>query len=644
MKNSKKLLVLLAVLLVFSFTACTALACTEVFIKSGQNVLVSARNFDFINGRGFIRFSQAGEYKYSQLSSDGKRALGWLSKYPSISFNTYFDKPGPEKGSSFYIAGVDGINIEGFKVGTYFLDNSSFPDSPTEKTIDVGSFMQYLLDNFKSVDEAIRDIESNNYQVTSLPTGALDVKLHFFLHDITGKSAIVEFIRGRTNIIYDPEIPVLTNSPYLGSIEYIKAYEAAEGKDAVPGGKESLDRFVRAAFYSKHLPTPQNAEEAVKNGFSVMQPPAVSPGFDHGFTQWTIVTDIKSKRAYFRTYNGLSVAFIDLEKVAATSKASSDIDLLRTDLNGDISGMFTPSEEFDPAGAPPAPDYSDKSNWISLPASTPEKAVDVFFVHPTTYFFPNTWNESIAFAKQNPKVTAGINNQASVFSSSCNVYAPHYRDAHIKVLGAPEKSKNGALNLAYKDVERAFDHYITHFNHNKPFILAGHSQGSNLLLWLLQRKFSDPELQKRLVASYIIGWSVTADDIKSHSYIKISRDPKEIGAVITYNTQTVHPEKTIVRPGAIGVNPLTMDDTLKMVSKQQHLGAVFFTDKGIIEIPNYTGAQTVNGALTVPCNLESEYVHTSSKGFYHSYDYNIFYRNIENDVLRRIKEYFKKNQ
>ncbi len=597
-----------------------------------------------MNGRGFIRFSQAGEYKTSQISSDTKRALGWLSKYPSISFNTYFDKPGPEKGSSFYVAGVDGINIEGFKVGTYFLDNSSFPDSPTEKTIDVGSFMQYLLDNFKSVDEAIRDIENNNYHVISLPTGALEVKLHFFLHDITGKSAIVEFIRGRTNIIYDPEIPVLTNSPYLESIEHINAYEAAKGKDAVPGGKESLDRFVRAAYYWKHLPATVNADEAVKNGFSVMQPPAVSPGFDHGFTQWTIVTDIKSKHVYFRTYNGLSVAFIDLEKVEAASKASSDIDLLRTDLSGDISGMFSASEEFDPAGAPPAPDYSDKSNWISLPAGASEKAVDVFFVHPTTYFFPNTWNESIAFAKQNPNVTMSIKNQASVFSSSCNVYAPHYRDAHIKVLEASEKSKNEALNLAYNDVERAFDHYITHFNRNKPFILAGHSQGSNLLLWLLQRKFSDPGLQKRLVASYIIGWPVTADDMKDNRYIKISRDPKEIGAVITYNTQTLHPEMSIVSPGAIGVNPLTMDDTKKMVSKQKHLGAVFFTEKGMIEIPNYTGAQTVNGALTVPYNLESEYVQTGYKGFYHQYDYNIFYRNIENDALRRIKEYFKKNQ
>ena len=644
MKNSKKILVSLALLLVFSFTASAALACTELFIKSGQNVLVSARNFDFMNGKGFIRFSQAGEYKYSQLSSDSKRALGWLSKYSSISFNAYFDKPGPEKGSSFYIAGVDGINTEGFKAGTYFLEDSSFPDSPAEKTIDAGSFMQYLLDNFRSVDEAIRDIEKNNYRVTSLPTDDFEVKLHFFLHDITGKSAIVEFIGGRTNIIREPEIPALTNSPYRESIEHVKAYETEQGKDAVPGGKGSLDRFVRAAFCSKHLPTSENAWEAVKNGFSVMQPLAVCPDSDLGHTQWTIVTDIKTKRTYFRTYDGLSVAFIDLEKVAAVSKASSDIDLLRTDLQGDISGMFSASEEFDPAGASPAPDYSDKANWISFPAAASEKAVDVFFVHPTTYFFPNTWNESIAFAKQNPKVTASINNQASAFSSSCNVYAPHYRDAHIKALEASEKSKNEALKLAYKDVERAFDHYITNFNHNKPFILAGHSQGSNLLLWLLQRKFSDPDLQKRLVASYIIGWSVMPDDMKGRSHIKISRDPREIGAVITYNTQTLHPEKSIVSPGAIGVNPLTMDDTQKMVSKEKHLGAVFFTEKGKIEIPHYTGAQTVNGALTVPGSLESEYVQTGFKGFYHPYDYSIFYRNIENDVLRRIKEYFKKNQ
>lgn len=644
MNKLKKNLVLLTILLIFLFTACNAWACSEVYIRSGQNINVSSRNFDFMNARGFVRFSPAGKYKCSQLESDGKKALGWLSKYPSISFNAYFDKPGQKKGTSFYVAGVDGINTEGFKVGTYFLDKSSFTDSYSGKTIDAGSFMQYLLDNFNSVDEAVKDIVNSNYRVISLPTDELEIKLHFFLHDINGKSAVVEFLNGRINIIREPEIPVLTNSTYLESLGYTKAYHAEEGEDALPGSRESLDRFVRAAYYWKHLPVLPNTDEALKYGFSVMQPLAVCPDSDSGHTQWTIVTDINNKQIYFRTYGGLSTAYINLEKVAARSKASSDIDLLRTDLSGDLSGMFSASEEFDAAGMPPEPDYSDMSNWISLPKNPSEKAVDVFFVHPTTYFFPNTWNESVAFAKQNPKITASMKNQASVFSSACNIYAPHYRDAHFKALGASEKSKNGALDFAYHDVESAFDYYIKHFNNNRPFILAGHSQGSNLLLWLLQRKFSDPLLQNRLVASYIIGWSVTPDDMKGHSFIKISRDSREIGAVITYNTQTLHPAKSIVRDGAIGVNPLTMDDTQKMISKEKHLGAVFFTDKGMVEIPNFTGAQTVNGALTVPHDLKSEYIQTAFKGFFHSFDYNIFYRNIEDDVLRRVKEYLTKKQ
>jgi len=48
----------------------------------------------------------------------------------------------------------------------------------------------------------------------------------------------------------------------------------------------------------------------------------------------------------------------------------------------------------------------------------------------------------------------------------------------------------------------------------RPFILAGHSQGSNLLLMLLERRFGDAALREQLVAAYVIGWSVTAEDMQ----------------------------------------------------------------------------------------------------------------------------------
>lgn len=59
----------------------------------------------------------------------------------------------------------------------------------------------------------------------------------------------------------------------------------------IPGGPQSMDRFVRGAYHLKHLPAPKSPEEAITYGFSTVQLMTKSPGSDFGFTQWTIVSD-----------------------------------------------------------------------------------------------------------------------------------------------------------------------------------------------------------------------------------------------------------------------------------------------------------------------------------------------------------------
>ncbi|MGE4589973.1 MAG: linear amide C-N hydrolase, partial [Acidaminococcaceae bacterium] len=401
--------VFLLMLVLFLFMTGKTFACTEIYLSSeGASSGISARNFDFMDGRGFIKYSPAGVQNSSQLANDKNEVLTWKSKYASLSFNSFFDQIGAEKGSTFIVAGIDGINTEGLKVGTYFSDAAAFSAVKNAKVLDVGMVMQYLLDNFQSVDEVSADLTSGKYNVISLPTQELEIKPHFFLHDAQGKSAIIEFLNGKVKVVKNPDIPVLTNSSYAESREQLKLYQGFGGEKPIPGGKESQERFVRAAYYWKQLPKVDSAVEGIRDGFSLMQLPAVSPGFSEGQTQWTIITDIKAKKIYFRTFNNPDVAFIDLDKIAKAAKTSSDIDLLRTDLGGDISKMFSVSEEFCPESVPAAPDYADKKNWAELPPSGNEKTVDVFFVHPTKYFFPNTWNESIEFGRQNAKVTGSM--------------------------------------------------------------------------------------------------------------------------------------------------------------------------------------------------------------------------------------------
>lgn len=642
MKRTHRIGIALCACLLACLPSVGANGCSEVFLKRDA-VLVSARTFDFVQGNGAVRFNPAGMRRKAQYAPEGRRPLEWTSAYASVAFDTILQRTNSPK-DGIVSAGVDGINTAGLKTGTYFLETSGFPQTGPETTIDVCSLQQYLLDTCGGVDAALADLGSGRYRVTSTPVAGLEIKLHLYLHDATGASAIVEFVGGETKVTRNPKIPVLTNTEYGESLAALSQYAEFGGEKPIPGAHESIDRFVRGAYYRKHLPVPDDPTQAVNFGFAAAQVLSVPPESPHGNTFWTIVTDIAGRRIFFRTLDNPAIARISLDDLAESAKVSSEIDLLRTDLSGDIGAMFDRANAFNPAAVPPAPDYARASDWASLPPEAERtKSADVFFVHPTAFFFPNTWNECLESSRRNPLIVADLEKTAGVFASTCNIFAPRYREANIKVLFAPEAEKSRALEVAYSDVERAFDSYMEHFNAGRPFILAGHSQGSNLLLWLLQRRFGDPKLRERLVASYIIGWSVMPDDLEKYPQLVMSDSPTRTGCIVSYNTQAVSPDRTIAIPGAVGVNPLTMDTTGEAAPKERNLGAVFFTGGKRIEVPHFTGAQTIDGALIIPRPDRTDLVSDAASGFYHPYDYTFFFRNLERNVADRVAAFLKEH-
>jgi len=354
-------------------------------------------------------------------------------------------------------------------------------------------------------------------------------------------------------------------------------------------------------------------------------------------------------------------------------------------------------------------DYSKAQNWETLPNAS--QGVDVFFVYPTTYsatsgalgpVWTPAWNQSLAQAHNDTGIKFQVTSKTGVFSKAgTNLYVPYYQQTSgIDVLNAllfsstPQNADaaNAAMQVAYRDVANAFDYYMSHFNKDvngnpRPFILAGHSQGSNLLLMLLQDKFSDPSLRKQLVAAYVIGWSVTSDDLSSYpaslGQLGICGHPstKVTGCIVTYNTQayagdwTMAPGTTkfgIVKKNAYSVNPVTWvasgpgEVESPGASASANMGAVFYqgqlgtvspvafslnSDTGdyTYEIVGYTGAQNNDGALVidptalpVPAsqpNLKSPY---NVAPFFHNYDYNFFYRDLEQNVMDRISTYRSK--
>jgi len=332
------------------------------------------------------------------------------------------------------------------------------------------------------------------------------------------------------------------------------------------------------------------------------------------------------------------------------------------------------------------------------------QSVDVFFLYPTTYNSKQTltstwtsgWNQSLAQAYADPVIPWQVSSKVGVFTKAgTNIYAPYYQQCSgLDVLNAllwqntPQNANaaNQAMQVAYTDVSNAFDYYLAHYNKDKdgtarPFILAAHSQGSNLLLYLLERRFSDPALRKLLVAAYVIGWSITSDDMSSYpdslQRLGICTAKEQTGCIVTYNTQQTpgdwsqvpYPSRgkmELVKKNAYSVNPLTWTATgpgaIEPVAAPaaDNLGAVFYkgslpgADQAIFtlnqagdytyEMNNYTGAQSNDGALVInpaalpaPAtypNLLSPY--NTLPGWYHGYDYTFFYRNLEQNVIDRV--------
>lgn len=294
-------------------------------------------------------------------------------------------------------------------------------------------------------------------------------------------------------------------------------------------------------------------------------------------------------------------------------------------------------------------DYSLDTNWISRGVSQLSNSVDVFYVYPTVNFSETPENMDINNIELREKAVGVFAEQASIFAETTKIYAPFYRQVSIAVLDLPSEQSEDYFSIGYNDVKKSFFYYLEHFNQGKPFILAGHSQGSDIILELMKELFDDHALQEKLIASYIIGYSVTDEDLESCKWLKIAQKADDLGVIITYNTQSVDATGSpVLMPGANCVNPLSWNTDTTRVNKSFNKGAVFFDENHEIEkeIQNYTDAKIGdNGALIASTPSPDDYYSPTNffpRGVYHAYDYNFFYRNLEENVKIRIKSYLNK--
>lgn len=144
----------------------------------------------------------------------------------------------------------------------------------------------------------------------------------------------------------------------------------------------------------------------------------------------------------------------------------------------------------------------------------------------------------------------------NMYGKDFNIIAPYYHQLTFDAFTQLSQVKFDSIyNHVADEVCGAFDYYMKHNNHGRPFILAGFSQGAMLTLDIL-RHMTD-EQYSRMIACYTLGYRLTEEDLQ-HPHIKAAKGKSDNGVVISFNsTQTQDAIWQLVSEGAATcINPV----------------------------------------------------------------------------------------
>jgi penicillin V acylase-like amidase (Ntn superfamily) len=275
----------------------------------------------------------------------GAGSLKWTSKYGSVVTSVY------EGATS------DGMNEKGLVANMLYLAESEYPPlTDTRPAVVISAWAQYLLDNFATVSDAVADARKETFRVVTVeaPNGAKGT-VHLSISDVSGDSAIFEYVKGKLVIHHSREHQVMTNSPIFDEqIALNKYWQQIGGTVMLPGTNRAADRFARASFYINACKQTADPREAVASVFSVMRNASVPRGISTpsqpniSSTIWRTVADHKNRVYFFENTASPSLLWVTLDQI--NFKAGSGVKKLtmvgKPDLAGNQSANFEKAEPF----------------------------------------------------------------------------------------------------------------------------------------------------------------------------------------------------------------------------------------------------------------------------------------------------------
>ena len=210
---------------------------------------------------------------------------------------------------------------------------------------------------------------------------------------------------------------------------------------------------------------------------------------------------------------------------------------------------------------PTAPDYTQENAWYKELNAKGERQADVFYIAPTCVWDWQDANgnvmhfEDVYNADQREALRPSLELAADIFAPTYNFYAPYYRQITLESWMEGADTVEERFPYAMADVKRAFDYYLEHENDGRPVILAGFSQGAKAVVELL--KDMSPEVYERLVAAYVVGYSVSERELDYFNTIEAARDSIDTGVTVCYNSAaTADAACPVLGKSALCINPV----------------------------------------------------------------------------------------
>jgi len=279
-KHSKTIVLMITAMSVITGTL-ESPACTSFMLKTDQGLYfvhsLNQGSWERVPGIIFINQRDTWKKGYSwesliRVIGDSPPGLVWRSQYGSVTFNP-LGKEFPD----------GGMNEAGLFIWEMSFDDTEYPRDEYKPMLFQMQWMQYQLDNFKSIDEVIDN------------AGRMAIDgwgWHYFVADASGRAAIIDFVSGKP-VVYsgaDLPLPICCNSSYPEAMTWLEQHEGFGGELPITQNFNEIPRFIYGAKLMQEFST----QDPVDYGFHMLD--AMSTN-----VRWSVVFDVSNMTVFFKT-------------------------------------------------------------------------------------------------------------------------------------------------------------------------------------------------------------------------------------------------------------------------------------------------------------------------------------------------------